>query len=264
LVLLRAYSLSLAYRNYASGTTVNNTHLVFNQAKYTVTNDIEKTQIAQVARAKAWYWENHSSLLPKYRQRWLGVVEGKVIASGESYAQVYGQTFGKDIPVFLVYCGMEYADSPVIVIGTDHFTVLLQEPDIPTEHRFEGQPVQNFKTETFFHGLNERPSIVLPLRTTESEGPFYPTTFLIDTGAPGSFLTEKSIKKLGLKADRTHEHKNYGEGFKVWIGKRHYHFYVAHRDQHWANVNLLGTNILWQQKLVIDRPNNSIWTSERG
>lgn len=100
--------------------------------------------------------------------------------------------------------GNEFADFPVIVLPSEDvpLTVLLQDWDIPKPHANEGQYMKSFTPKLFsFHGPKQRPVLVLPMRSKIDSTLVAPVTFLVDTGAPRSFITPATVKLLGLRTE---------------------------------------------------------------
>ena len=94
--------------------------------------------------------------------------------------------------------------------------LLLQDTDIIASHPQELQPVSSFQTVGRYGGVNERPYITLPLRSSFDSRVVYPVTFLADSGCqtPSSLLL--FFRRSGW-ARTTHMRYSRGESLSFFL-----------------------------------------------
>jgi len=158
---------------------------------------------------------------------------------------------------------MELEDSGAFItqIGGDRTmpTVLAKDPlsnyhsnayvtpgDVPP-HLFEAAvPESNFQIRTFYHtGPSQRPYVVLPLKKERVAKTVIPTTFLIDTGSPSTFLESNTLEALGLEPlnQSTYEVFVFGKPRDAFFSNNHF-----------SNINLLGTDWIYWYDLHVCNP----------
>jgi len=134
---------------------------------------------------------------------------------------------------------------------------LLQDFITPPKHKQEFQELARFEIEGWFPRSERgasRPYATLPVRLEENSDRVYPVSFLVDTGAPESYLSLETIYKLGIKARRSEEGSNPIEKTVILIAD--VLVPVKESREPFTEINLLGTDVLYQKVLHMDRLRN--------
>ena len=111
----------------------------------------------------------------------------------------------------------------------------------------------------------------------------YPVTFLADSGSPDTFITPAVLQALGLGEDTkytvlleflfsssllpTFQHTRYGPAYSAFLGrfKKAFRVHIADPEAHYANVNLLGTSVLWHGNLQAHKSKGLLtWVPDEG
>jgi len=90
---------------------------------------------------------------------------------------------------------------------------------------------------------------------------------LADSGSPDTFVTPAVLQALGLGQDHTYENVAYGPAYSAFLGRRKKPFrvHVARPDAHYANINLLGTSVLWHGNLQAHKSKGVLtWVPDEG
>jgi len=169
--------------------------------------------------------------------------------------------------------------SPYIVLcGNESFSfarvlrpALSFEPYYIGDEFFEGLPkdkeenkeLDSFQDKGFFRrgparGFvvpPERPFLTVGIKRTVTSRTLMPVTFLVDTGAPNTYISEKAANTMDLDKGSVFEY----DGYKIVIGKKQIVAKaVKDDDSRLAGVNLFGTDLIYLGVLAVDYRNSII------
>jgi len=189
----------------------------------------------------------------------------KVIAHSKSYNELFKllltKEFNSDTPYIIKLCGKEYLEKPAVLplgvrpllLNPDegpHALPIIKEFDNekPPQHKLEYSIQKDFKAETFFAGVHDRPFVTLPIRLSRKRDEVRPVTFLVDTGSPFTHLSEDTILRLTGKVRNpntlvTPPNLIIGKDIQIDMQISHDPF---------IEFNLLGTNVIYRSKLLLD------------
>lgn len=125
-------------------------------------------------------------------------------------------------------------------------TVLLDYRDVPPAHILEGQKLPRFSPLCSVRlGAHRRVIAVIGLRPTLTSNYVVPVTFIVDTGAPNSYLTESTKQMLKSAGFSTVKHEN------IALERQLGWFQFMTRQAHYENVNILGMDLLSESCLTL-------------
>ena len=126
----------------------------------------------------------------------------------------------------------DISEADLAHLGRDHFGFERLSLASPADARFPARGV--------IYGANRR--VFVPLTVRHSSGKPLRVFFLVDTGAPSTFLREDTLRALGF-ADSVPSAPNvFISGIKISVGLSHGHF---------ANVDLLGADFLFHARTTV-------------
>lgn len=159
-----------------------------------------------LSQEQAWYWKHREALRTEYEGQWILIKDNKVLSSHPSRAFVLipedsNQSFSP--PFFVVRCGDEWSLPPQPVLPLPGQEPMMQIDQLVPPHEKELQklPLGSFDHIYRFGGTTawSRVWITCAVSTSIPADKFeVPVTFLVDTGAPTSYLTRKYIQALNL------------------------------------------------------------------
>jgi len=189
------------------------------------------------------YFRIERELIQRYGKGMLWVVlqDKKVVYVGPTkqywtgcdYTAVIGLPFAEPGCVILLGGVYDIPETPG--------QVLLDFRDVPPTHESEGQKLPNFSTLcTIRSAANKRVIAVIGLRPTLTSNYVVPVTFIVDSGAPNSYLTKSTKHMLKGAGFPSVQAGNIAMERKLgW-----YQFLTG--AEHYENVNILGMDLLFE------------------
>jgi len=124
--------------------------------------------------------------------------------------------------------------------------IYIVSADIPRALYDDPVPHEHFSGSCKFYGLSKRPYIKLGIILDTAQ--VLPTWFLLDTGSPFTFIEDSTVRKIyGGQAPLTQSFPIEFCGFTRFPTN-----IVRLSHAHFSQVNILGTDILWEGKLEIE------------
>jgi len=200
---------------------------------------------------QAAYWKLRYDLKQKHRHQFALISNKKLVSVfPDHYSAIIKKDELNDDYAFITQIGAEDKKPDILPIepselgkSTNH-SVMFNQEDLPP-HLYGIEINENdFIPLAYYIGPNRRPYVVLPLKMIKSSTKVLPTTFLVDTGSPRSYLEEKTIAALDLDSEDT--------VFEAWLNGKSCEFYKS--SNHFSNINLLGTDIIYNHDLHVCHP----------
>lgn len=190
--------------------------------------------------------KNKDSIESNFKDKLIAIQDGRMVLVTDNEGELnefINKNEHKGVITFL-HVGSD--GNAIFPIDKPHTNVLFMRSHVAPPHSKELVPLPTFQPEALFVNTREkRPYTTLPLRL-KAGGLVYPVTFLLDTGSPFTFLMPEVVSKLGIPATSAlnsglSQYKRnayvYGEAVSVYESGNHY-----------RNINLLGTDVLWKLK----------------
>jgi len=203
---------------------------------------------------RKWYFENKDYMYLNYWRKWVLVDQEKVVTLFNEDQLFKAQQYqGSNPSCFLTFVGDEdWYKSILSRTSRDkgHHILLSNEDIVPklidlpqTEERFRSDMTNRF----IFHSKRVRPWLRLGIKSSILSSVIFPVWFLVDTGVPFTYLEENTAKTIfGSVPTATNFTINIVGRKKPVISSLS--FGVC------ENINLLGTDVIWSGRLVIDHP----------
>jgi hypothetical protein len=126
----------------------------------------------------------------------------------------------------------DISEADLAHLGRDHFGFERLSLASPADAHFPARGV--------IYGVNRR--VFVPLTVRHSSGEPIRVFFLIDTGAPSTFLREDTLQAIGFVDAVPSSPNVFINGIKISVGISHGHF---------SNVDLLGADFLFRTGAIL-------------
>jgi len=219
---------------------------------------VEITANMRESMNREWYWDNRDTIVsdPNYYKKVVLIDDGKVVAVFDSVTRARMFKDAEKPECFLTIPGAEdYYKQVLVSRRKPSETLILRDYDVLPGNFQEPVELAQFIAQTRFYGRNDRPYVLLPVRTHKLKNNLIlPTWFLVDTGSPSTFVTKATATKIfGVEPD---------EPFRLNIAgniKR-----VNFSEPDFEKANLLGTDFIYNRKLFMDFKGQVIRAAKTG
>jgi predicted aspartyl protease len=203
----------------------------------------------------AVYYSNRSAIVEKWKGKYFAVAQGEVVGAFESEAAAKEHCHKLNLSnAFITKVGDEQNESRSLVLSD-----LVTEINGVYHVKFNYDKNENklvdaasFKPYNFKHGLRYFVCVLVQTKDSMEAGKGVPTTFLIDTGSPRTFIHDRVLTALGVPS-YSDEERVYLHGIKVP------HVRLTNVvDHRFIGFNLLGLDALKYLGFEIEAEDGSI------